>query len=285
MQGDKKGARFVAANESRSGLDRRSFMKLAGAATAVATGELVAQPLEGAPIRKSRSDDTRRKGRAMSTGGFSRSRLALLHDVMAAYVKRGDMPGIVLGLSRRDAVHVDVIGTLAIGGRDPMRRDSIFRIASLSKPVVAVATLILVEECKLRLDEPVDRLLPELAGRKVLRRLDGPLDDTVRILSRPTVETMISDQLTPQQKAISGLVPGYFDSHGWGLGLSVVTKREDLAARVGRFGWDGGLGTSWYSDPHEDLVGVLLTQRAWTSPVPPLVCQDFWTSAYQAIDD
>ena len=107
----------------------------------------------------------------------------------------------------------------------------------------------------------------------------------VRILSRPSVETMTTDQLTPAQKAVSGLVPGYFDSHGWGFGVSVVTKREDVTAPVGRFGWDGGLGTSWYSDPHEDLVGVLMTQRAWTSPVPPPVCQDFWTLAYQAIDD
>jgi hypothetical protein len=45
------------------------------------------------------------------------------------------------------------------------------------------------------------------------------------------------------------------------------------------------LGTSWYSDPREDMVGILLTQRAWTSPNPPEVCRDFWTLAYQAIDD
>ena len=60
-----------------------------------------------------------------------------------------------------------------------MRRDTIFRIASLTKPITAAAAMILVEECKLRLDEPVDRLLPELADRKVLRSLESPLDDTV----------------------------------------------------------------------------------------------------------
>jgi CubicO group peptidase (beta-lactamase class C family) len=106
-----------------------------------------------------------------------------------------------------------------------------------------------------------------------------------RILSRPSVETMTTDQLTPDQKAVSGLVPGYFDSHGWGFGVSVVTRREDLADSVGRFGWDGGLGTSWCSDPQEALVGILMSQRAWTSPNPPDVCRDFWTLAYQAIDD
>jgi CubicO group peptidase (beta-lactamase class C family) len=107
-----------------------------------------------------------------------------------------------------------------------------------------------------------------------------------RILSRPSVETMITDQLTPAQKAAStALVPGYFDSHGWGFGVSVVTRRIDPAGPVGKFGWDGGLGTSWYSDPQEDMVTILLTQAAFTSPSPPAVVVDFWTSAYQAIDD
>jgi CubicO group peptidase (beta-lactamase class C family) len=106
-----------------------------------------------------------------------------------------------------------------------------------------------------------------------------------RILSRPSVETVTADQLTPEQKAISGLVPGFFASHGWGFGVSVVTKRDESAATVGKFGWDGGMGTSWYSDPVEDMVTILMTQRAWTSANPPPVCRDFWTLAYQAIDD
>src|SRR4030081_2832436 len=56
-------------------------------------------------------------------------------------------------------------------------------------------------------------------------------------------------------------------------------------AEPGRFGRGGGLGTSWYSDPREDMVTILMTQRAWTSPSPPDVCLDFWTSAYQTMDD
>jgi len=106
-----------------------------------------------------------------------------------------------------------------------------------------------------------------------------------RILSRPTVETMTMDHLTPEQKAVSGLVPGSFDCFGWGFGVSVVTKRESASGPCGRFGWNGGLGTSWYSDPREDMVTILMTQSAWTSPNPPNVCLDFWTAAHQAIDD
>jgi CubicO group peptidase (beta-lactamase class C family) len=115
--------------------------------------------------------------------------------------------------------------------------------------------------------------------------MDKGKHDSVRVLSRPSVETMTTDQLTHEQKAASGLVNGYFDSHGWGFGVSVVTCRVDPTGPVGKFGWDGGLGTSWYSDPREDMVGILMTQRAWTSPSPPSVCLDFWTSVYQAVDD
>ena len=69
----------------------------------------------------------------MSTGGLSKARLARLHDVMAGYVERGDVPGIVTLVSRRGEVHVDAIGTTAIGSSDPIRRDTIFRIASMTK--------------------------------------------------------------------------------------------------------------------------------------------------------
>src|SRR5215217_2342960 len=401
----------------------------------------------------------------MNNGGFSGARLGGMHDVMTGHVQRGLVPGIVTLVSRRGEVHVDAIGTKEFGGSDPMRRDTIFRIASVTKPIVATAAMMLVEECTLRLDEPVDRWLPELADRRVLRAIDSPLDDTVpasrpitlrdlltfrlgigsvmvfpprypiqqamaeagvasgptlpahapdelmmrfgslplvhqpgerwlydsgsdilgvlisrvagtsleeflrerifvplgmndtsfsvpaskldrlassywtnletgefevfdgvddsrwaappvfesgagglvstvddllafgemmlnggkyrneRILSRPSVELMTTDHITPEQKAVSGFFHGFWDTHGWGFGVSVVTRRDDLAATPGRYGWDGGYGTSWYVDPKEELVGILMTQRVWDSPSPPAVLLDFWTSAYQAIDD
>jgi CubicO group peptidase (beta-lactamase class C family) len=67
--------------------------------------------------------------------------------------------------------------------------------------------------------------------------------------------------------------------------VSVVTKRDDLAATPRRYGWDGGYGTSWASDPKEDLIGILMTQRLWDYAGPPSIHFDFWTSVYQAIDD
>src|SRR5258708_7842361 len=128
----------------------------------------------------------------MSTAGLSRARLGRMHDVMAGYVERGEVPGLVTLVSRRGEVHVDAIGTRAIEDPAPMRRDTIFRISGRTKPIGAAARMIRVEECKLRLEEPVDALLPELAERKMLKRLDGPLDDTVPA-NRPI---MVRDLLT-----------------------------------------------------------------------------------------
>ena len=95
-----------------------------------------------------------------------------------------------------------------------MRRDTIFRIASMTKPVTAAAVMMLVEEGKLALDAPVERWLPELANRRVLPRLDGPLDDTVPA-SRPiTVRDLLTftlgfgilfDETMPIQRAIDEL--------------------------------------------------------------------------------
>jgi CubicO group peptidase (beta-lactamase class C family) len=109
--------------------------------------------------------------------------------------------------------------------------------------------------------------------------------DGERILSRRSVELMTADHLTPEQKARSALVPGAWDSHGWGFGVSMVTRRDDMAGSVGSFGWDGGLGTSWSSDPQEEMVAILMSQSGWSSPSPPSVCLDFWVLAYQAIED
>jgi CubicO group peptidase (beta-lactamase class C family) len=446
-----------------SGLDRRALLTAAAASAAVLAPAAARAQSPAAPITTPNAAE--RREAAMSNGGLSRARLARMHDVMSDHVARGQVPGLVALISRRGETHVDAIGMKAIGGREPMQRDTIFRIASMSKPITAAAAMILVEEAKLRLDDPVDRWLPELADRKVLKSIDSALDDTVpakrpitlrdlltfrlgygavmvfpaqypiqkameeagvaagpmlasvppdelmkrfgslplihqpgerwlyhtgsdilgvliarvsgqtlgtflqerifaplgmkdtgfsvpqakldrlatcyrtaggsgglvvfdearggrfasppvfeagggglvstvddylafgsmmlnkgklgneRILSRPSVELMTTDHITPEQKAASPFFPGFWDNRGWGFGLSIITRRDDLAGVPGRYGWDGGYGTSGYMDPKEDMVAILMTQRLWDSPVAPPVYLDFWTQAYQAIDD
>ena len=200
----------------------------------------------------------------ISTGALSKTRRGRMHDVMARHVEAGEMPGLVTLVSRRGETHVDAIGTQAFGDRTPMRRDSIFRIASLTKPVVAAAALILVEECALRLDEPVDRWLPELANRKVLRAIDAPLDDTVPAKRAITLRDlltfrsgygmiMVFPDRYPVQKAIAeaGLAPGpIFPSF----------PPDELMKRYGSLPLLHQPGEKWLYNSGSDILGVLIAR-------------------------
>jgi CubicO group peptidase (beta-lactamase class C family) len=392
--------------------------------------------------------------------------LRRLHDSLRRHVDGGRLPGLVAMVARRGGLHVEAMGTLGFDRTAPMQPDTLFRIASVTKLITAVATMILIEECRLRLDDPVDAVLPELANRRVLRTIASSLDDTVparrpitvrdlltyrsgygelgflapgcplqramtdaglplgtyyfegtpdaylaalgrlplahqpgerwlyhtsaeilgvliarvsgmalsaflrtrlfeplgmkdsgftvprerldrvascyqtdfmtgeislldearperlahpclfesgggdqfvstaddmlafglmllnegsfpggRILSRLSIEAMTTDQLTPGQKAASPFMANTWHARGWGLGMAVVTRRDEIADVPGRFGWDGVFSTSLHMDPREEMVGVLMAQcRPGAMGLHPVV-QDFWTSAYQAIDD
>jgi CubicO group peptidase (beta-lactamase class C family) len=87
---------------------------------------------------------------------------------------------------------------------------------------------------------------------------------------------MTTNQIVGHEKRESLLFLG--KTRGWGFGVSVFTGLDDPNASPGRFGWDGGYGTSWYSDPKAELTGILLTQRVMDSPTPPPVFTDFWTT-------
>ncbi|HEU4524317.1 MAG TPA: serine hydrolase domain-containing protein [Gemmatimonadales bacterium] len=407
---------------------------------------------------------TRRGPAATRHNGFSRTRLARMSAALQRHVDEGAVPGLVALVHRRGQEHVEALGTMAYGSNVPMHPDAIFRLASTTKPITAVGAMILVEECRLRLDDPVERWLPELKDRTVLRTIESPLDDTVpakrpitlrdlltfrsgygevlflspacpmqralvearlplsewpfagtpdefmerlgrlplvsqpgerwlyhmsaeilgvliarvagqslgkflqervfdplgmvdtgfhvpttkldrlpvcygtdlvtgrmgvldepyggwaarppvfesgagglvstaedllafgrmmlgervggeRILSRPAIELMTTDHLTPEQKAISPFFEDFWPTHGWGLGMGIVTARGDLGDGPGRFGWDGAFGTSCWADPRESLVGVLMVQRRPDRLALPSITLDFWTSVYQLIEE
>ena len=127
--------------------------------------------------------------------GLTAAGLKGLHAAAERHVDDDRVPGMVALVASGGQVHVEALGRLAVGG-PPVTRDSIFRIASTTKPITAAATLAVAAEGLIGLDEPVDRLLPELAGRGVLRRMDGPLDDTVPAARAITVR----DLLTPMPR-------------------------------------------------------------------------------------
>ena len=115
--------------------------------------------------------------------------------------------------------------------------------------------------------------------------LAGSTHHGERVLSRPSVTLMTSDQLTPAQKAVSGFWPGYFDTMGWGFGMSVRTRRTHLGPSVGSYGWPGFYGTAWYNDPAEHMTTIFIMQRAHAGDQRLPMWHDFWTAVYQAIDD
>jgi len=114
-----------------------------------------------------------------------------LDEIVEAAVAQGQAPGVVAAVAHGDETYLKAAGTMAVDG-PPMREDTVFRISSTTKPITAAVILGLIEDGLLQLDEPVDRLLPELAGRRVLRRPDGPLDDTVEAERPVTVRDLLT---------------------------------------------------------------------------------------------
>jgi CubicO group peptidase (beta-lactamase class C family) len=407
-------------------------------------------------------------------GGFTDEGLAALDAALTRHTSSGAVPGLVALVARDGQVHVTTGGHLAAGGREPIGRDAIFRIASLTKPVTGAAAMLLIEDGVMALDDPVERWLPELGARQVLRSYDAELSATVPAARPVTVEDVLSFRLgfgcifTPQALPViaaegklglktlgppwpptpltpdqwiaglgglplldqpgerwryntgatvagvliervtgaplaevlskrvfeplgmtdtafhvpaaklgrftsmyapaeaaavvgasaaeadgAGLVlidkpdgwyaappalpdgagglvstaddlaafaamlagdgggllspesvalmlrerttardkaenPWFFgEHHGWGLMISVPAAGADprtVPAGLPRgYGWEGGSGTAWRTDPASGLTGILLTQRLMTSPEPPEVVRDFWSAAYAAL--
>lgn len=228
----------------------------------------------------------------LTTDGLNR-----LHAAAAGHVGADRVPGLVALVARGGDVHVEALGTLSIDG-PPVARDSLFRIASTTKPITAAVTLALVAEGLIDLDEPVDSLLPELADRQVLREVNGPLEDT-KPADRPITTR---DLLT--------------FTFGFGMVMEMFTAPEPLpvavaadALRLGTFGppapesqpdpdtWIAGLGSlpliaqpgeRWMYNTGSSVLGVLLA-RAAGQPLPdvmrtrlfePLGMKDtaFWTN-------
>ena len=207
----------------------------------------------------------------VSAGGFSSERLAVMHNRMAGYVERGDVPGLVTLLSRDGREHADVIGTLALGSAEPMRRDSIFRITSTTKPITAIATMMLVEEGTLRLDESVEKLLPELANRRVLARINAELDDTTPAKRAITVRDLLTFQMgfgivmrapgsTPIQRAETELALGQGPPNP-----QRVPAPNEWMRRFSTLPLIHQPGEQWMYNTGADVLGVLIARASGMS--------------------
>jgi CubicO group peptidase (beta-lactamase class C family) len=104
-------------------------------------------------------EDARDQPKGAMTGELTQSGLEQLHDVAERHVGETAVPGLVTLVAHGEDVYVEALGSLSVGG-PPVVRDSLFRIASTTKPITGAATLALIDEGLIELDEPVDRLLP-----------------------------------------------------------------------------------------------------------------------------
>src|SRR5581483_10775628 len=117
--------------------------------------------------------------------GLDRHRLTQLDEAIQRHVQEDRVAGAAWLVAADDQVEVGIAGQLTRGEPAPVGRDSIFRISSMTKPIVAVAALTLLEDFKLRLDDPVDALLPELSDRRVVVDPRGPMDGEAVAAQRP----------------------------------------------------------------------------------------------------
>jgi CubicO group peptidase (beta-lactamase class C family) len=126
-------------------------------------------------------------------GGFSSEGLAQIPPALQAVVDAGDLSGFVTLIWRKGEIaQVNAVGFRDVEARVPMTRDTLFRIASMTKPVTSIAAMMLREEGKLRLEDPITRWLPEFADMQVLKDPTGPLDDTYPAPRDITVEDLMT---------------------------------------------------------------------------------------------
>ncbi|UFU06779.1 serine hydrolase domain-containing protein [Ruania halotolerans] len=366
-----------------------------------------------------------------------------VNDALAPHVGSDNIPGLTWSVRDRDQALTGALGHRDLAGAEPVRTDTIFRIASMTKPVTALVALMLVDDHAISLTDPVDPYLPELADRRVLRHPHAELEDTVpadrpitmldlltntcgwgmdftdfsptplgaawaergaapgppapagalptdewlaaasdlplqaqpgqrwlyntssvvlgmliervagarlgevmaerifaplgmtdtgfhvppesmsrfgacfavgtdvydpadgqwaarppadggdaglvstasdyarftdlvrsggavgdqRVVSNDLVRAMTTNQLDAEVLARGG--PAADGGSGWGYGCGVLTRPAPSGLSAGSHGWDGGLGSRWFTDPVTDRTGILLTNRMWTSPEPP----------------
>lgn len=201
-----------------------------------------------------------------------------LARTLAGHVADGAVPGLVALLDRHGQTEVIALGAMSVGG-PPMTRDTIFRITSMTKPLCAAAAMMLIDDGVLDLDEPVDRLLPELADRQVLRRPDAPLND-VEPARRPI---SLRDLLTLRLGLGMILAPdagGYpiqqaIDAAGLMLGPPLprtVLTPDEWMARLGELPLIAQPGERWMYDAGLHVLGVLLA-RAAGQPLETLLPQ------------
>jgi CubicO group peptidase (beta-lactamase class C family) len=199
--------------------------------------------------------------------GLSKSRLDRMHQVLSGFIERKEMPGLVALVSHHDDVHVETLGTQSFGHPAPMRHDTIFRIASLTKLIAAAAAMVLVEECKIRLDDSIEPWLPELANRRVLKSISSQLDDTVPAQRAITLRDLLTYRMgfgsimaMPGTYPIQTLIRHYRIGGDGPTLPSQSPETEEWLQRLGSLPWLAQPGERWMYHVSGDVLGALIAR-------------------------
>ena len=178
-------------------------------------------------------------------------------------VATGDLPGAVsLVCHRGEILHADAVGFRDVEDRLPMERSTIFGIASMTKPVTVVLALTLLDEGKIHLDDPITRWLPELGAVRVLRRPDGPLDDTYPAPRAITVEDLMTHRAGFSYGFMSAGPLGQALAARFGMGIASSLTPDEWLAQLAELPLAYAPGERFSYGHSTDVLGFLAARAA-----------------------
>ncbi|MFD3521263.1 serine hydrolase domain-containing protein [Streptomyces sp. NPDC058653] len=186
-----------------------------------------------------------------------------LHDLLKAHVSEGPLPGAVAMVARGDRIELAHVGSADAAGTAPLTRDSIFRIASITKPIVAVAVLMLVEDGRVALDDPVDEWLPELAKPMVVRTPGSPVDDVVPAVRPITVADLLTFRNGhgfPSDFSLPAVAPLFSELRQGPPQPQHVPAPDAWTAALSRIPMLHQPGEGWLYNTGSDILGVLIAR-------------------------
>ncbi|WP_326647629.1 serine hydrolase domain-containing protein [Streptomyces sp. NBC_01750] len=201
--------------------------------------------------------------------------MAGLRDTLEKHVRTGSVPGAVGLVARGDRVEVEAVGAVDVEGTAPMARDSIFRIASITKPVVAAAVMMLVEDGRIALDDPVGQWLPELASPSVVRTPAAPVDDVVPAVRPITVFHLLSSRAGygfPSDFSLPAVAPLFSELKQGPPQPQTVPAPDEWMAALSRIPLLHQPGEGWLYNISSDLQGVLIA-RVTGRPLPEFLAE------------
>ncbi|MEV6616973.1 serine hydrolase domain-containing protein [Streptomyces sp. NPDC051051] len=198
-----------------------------------------------------------------------------LYDLLRRYVDDGTVPGAVALVARGGRTETVAAGTFEFGGGSPMRQDTLFRLASITKPVMAAALLTLVDEGRLALDEPVKGWLPELAAPRVVRTPEADPDDVVPARRDVTVEDLLTSRAGhgfPEDFSLPAVQQLFGTLQKSGLDPRYTPAPDEWMDRLSRIPMVRQPGEAWLYNTASDVQGVLAA-RVSGQPLPEFLAE------------